>query len=441
MKHQVIILVYLGESILHMVKCFSGGNFDAFPEICETMEVIHSNFQPQSSKPPFKVYPEYKDVLSSEVGVSFEVFLKADGSETFSGFMLEARKSGNKVPQGIFSLKNTALSRLQKCDGINGKAVTQKDNSPKSIITVSWTASEAGQYYFRASFIQSFDIFWVDSSTPAPTSTHAPSSTPAPTSTHAPSSTPAPTSTHDPSSTPAPTSTHDPSSTPAPTSTHDPSSTPAPTSTEIKTYPQARHLFKSSLAMHLFSYLFLAECGPMLLKGDIRACLKGTSFLSLVFSLAAFFLLLTDTKEIEHVILSAVAASLNLCQTMLIFFLCGPSHELRKIFIWVLRVVAFLNFCFTIAAIYVGLVKQWFTNAFLWPSILMGIYLACQLLSYPFFIYGELKQRNRQQTASNNQICKVSCWCTCLYIFSGMNFAFTIALILLIFLQDFVTDS
>ncbi|XP_053359506.1 uncharacterized protein LOC128529917 isoform X2 [Clarias gariepinus] len=410
MKHQVIILVYLGESILHMVKCFSGGNFDAFPEICETMEVIHSNFQPQSSKPPFKVYPEYKDVLSSEVGVSFEVFLKADGSETFSGFMLEARKSGNKVPQGIFSLKNTALSRLQKCDGINGKAVTQKDNSPKSIITVSWTASEAGQYYFRASFIQSFDIFWVDSSTPAPTSTHAPSSTPAPTSTHAPSSTPAPTSTHDPSSTPAPTSTHDPSSTPAPTSTHDPSSTPAPTSThdpsstpaptsthnlsstpaptstEIKTYPQARHL-------------------------------------------------------IEHVILSAVAASLNLCQTMLIFFLCGPSHELRKIFIWVLRVVAFLNFCFTIAAIYVGLVKQWFTNAFLWPSILMGIYLACQLLSYPFFIYGELKQRNRQQTASNNQICKVSCWCTCLYIFSGMNFAFTIALILLIFLQDFVTDS
>ncbi|KAF5901482.1 putative ferric-chelate reductase 1 isoform X1, partial [Clarias magur] len=408
MKHQVIILIYLGGSILHLVKCFSGGSFDPFPEICETMGVIHANYQPQSSNPPFKVDPENIFVAHSDVGKFFNVTVSSDSFERFRGFMLEARKPGNKKPQGFFSLTNTVLSRLQKCDGMNGKAVTQTNNSPKTIITVKWTTSESGQYYFRASFIQSYEIFWIASWSPEP------SSTPAPTSTHIPSSTPAPTSTHIPSSTLAPTSTHIPSSTLAPSSTHDPFSTPAPTLTLISAsspgtgikISQPRYLFESSLAMHLFSYLFLAELGPLLMKDDVCVCLKVTSFLSLVFSMAAFFLLLTDTKEVEHVILSALAASMNLCQTILIFFLCGPSHELRKIFIWVLKVVAFLNVCFTIAAIYVGLVKQWFTNAFIWPSILMGIYLACQLLSYPFFIYGKLKLRNQQQTASNNQICK-----------------------------------
>ncbi|KAB5567375.1 hypothetical protein PHYPO_G00232050 [Pangasianodon hypophthalmus] len=449
MKPRVIIFIYFGGPILHFVKCYSNGNFDNDPDICQTMEVRHGNNQPQDTEPPFKVDPDNITVDLLDVGKSIDVTLKADSGETFRGFMLEARKSGNPTPQGIFSLLDPNLSRLQQCDGINGKAVTQTNNQRKAEVKVKWNVSETGVYFFRATFVKSYSTFWLASSTPVTTSTPAPvTTTTVMTSTSAISTSPSPST-----STPTSTSTtlsSDPVTTTTvmiSTSTISTSTSTASTSTSTTlssvttTAPPQTFLFESSLTLHLLSYLSLAECGLFLMKTHVCAWMKVTSFLSLAFSLAAFILLLIDNKQVEGKILAGVAASLNLCQTILIFFLCGPSHELRKIFCWVLRVVASINFCFTIAAIYVGLVEDCSKNPCFWPAILMGVYLACQLLSCPFFLYGILKQKNRQQTASSKQNCRVSYWCTCLVIFSGMNIAFTIALVLGIFLCHCTTDT
>lgn len=72
MKPKVIIFIYLGGPILHFVKCYSSGNFDAFPAICQTMEVVHSTYLPQNTEPPFKVVPDMISVSSSDVGKSFD---------------------------------------------------------------------------------------------------------------------------------------------------------------------------------------------------------------------------------------------------------------------------------------------------------------------------------------------------------------------------------
>lgn len=71
MKPQVIIFIYLGGLILHFVKCYSSGNFDAYPAICQTMKVVHSTYLPQNTEPPFKVIPDMIRVNSSDVGKSF----------------------------------------------------------------------------------------------------------------------------------------------------------------------------------------------------------------------------------------------------------------------------------------------------------------------------------------------------------------------------------
>ncbi|XP_047655733.1 uncharacterized protein LOC113655713 isoform X2 [Tachysurus fulvidraco] len=390
MKLQVIIFIYLGGSMLHFVKCYSSGNFDSIPVICQTMAVDHDNAQPQETEPPFKVDPDNITIGPEDVEKPIDVTLKADQGQSFKGFMLEARKPGDTTPQGSFVLTNPDLSRLQKCNGANGKAVTQTDNRRKTEIKVIWSASESGIYFFRATFVKEFSIFWLFKDVPS-TTTAPPTTT---------------------------------TTIMISTSTSD--SKPAPKEGLPELY----------LSQHLISYLSLAVCSPFLLKASVCVWMKVTSFLSLVFSLSAFILSVIHTKQLVGKILAGAAVSLNLGQTILIFFLCRPSHKLRTIFLWVLRVVAFINLCFTIAAIYFGLVELYSKNFCILPSILMGVYLACHLLSYPFFIYGKLKQKNQHQTASSRQIYKVSCWCSCLVIFSWMNIAFTIALELALFLCD-----
>ncbi|XP_060738242.1 uncharacterized protein LOC132854096 isoform X6 [Tachysurus vachellii] len=436
MKLQVIIFIYLGGSILHFVKCYSSGNFDHIPVICQTMAVDHYNIQPQETEPPFKVDPDNITIGPEDVGKPIDVTLNADKDQTFKGFMLEARKPGDTTPQGIFVLTNPDLTRLQKCNGANGKAVTQTDNRKKTEIKVIWSASERGIYFFRATFVKDLNIFWlfkdVPSTTLAPPTTTttiiiSTSTSDVPSTTLAP-----PTTT---TSIMISTSTSDvPSTTLAPPTTT--TSIMISTSTSDSKPAPKEGLPELYLSQHLISYLSLVVCSPFLLKASVCVWMKVTSFLSLVFSLSAFILSVIHTKQVVGKILAGAAVSLNLGQTILIFFLCRPSHKLRTIFLWVLKVVAFINLCFTIAAIYFGLVELYSKNFCILPSILMGVYLACHLMSFAFFIYGNLKQKNQHQTASSRQICKASCWCSCLVIFSLMSIAFTIALELALFLCD-----
>lgn len=54
--------------MLHFVKCFSDGNFDSDPAVCETMQVHHGSSQPQNTEPPFTVDPDNILVVPSTVG-------------------------------------------------------------------------------------------------------------------------------------------------------------------------------------------------------------------------------------------------------------------------------------------------------------------------------------------------------------------------------------
>ncbi|XP_066500945.1 putative ferric-chelate reductase 1 isoform X2 [Hoplias malabaricus] len=142
-----VLLIFLGGATLQFVKCFSDGDFDAFPEICQTMAVDHSDSLPQTSVNPYTVSPD--NVSVSDVGNTITVTLS--GTRSFRGFMLEARETDRGPPVGVFSLIDSTLSRLQMCNGNDGKAVTQNTNRDKNIVRAIWTAPNPGLYFFRES--------------------------------------------------------------------------------------------------------------------------------------------------------------------------------------------------------------------------------------------------------------------------------------------------
>ncbi|KAG7332506.1 hypothetical protein KOW79_004340 [Hemibagrus wyckioides] len=329
------------------------------------MAVKHGSAKPQEGESPYKIDPDNITVVPEDVGKPIKVTLRADIGESFNGFMLEARKPGDTNPQGTFSLKEESLTRLQECDGINGKAVTQTNNRKKTLITITWSASETGIYFFRATFTKTYDIFWLTKD--VPNTTLAPPTTTTIIMSDVSSTTLAP-----------------------PTTITKMNSTSGMLIQSNLTTPTSAAI-SISLTHHVIAYSALAESSPLLVKDSVCVWTKVTSFLSLAFSLAAFILSMIDTGQVVGKILAGVVVSLNLGQTILIFFLCGPSHKLRKIFFCVLRVAIFINLCFT---------------------------------------------ENTHQTTSSRRNRRVSYWCTGLVVFSCMNVALTIAFVLVLFLCD-----
>ncbi|KAL6458974.1 hypothetical protein MHYP_G00324460 [Metynnis hypsauchen] len=85
------------------------------------------------------------------------------------------------------------------------------------------------------------------------------------------------------------------------------------------------------LIMLLASYLSLVEGFPFLMKHrKLRnvVVMQVSSVLSLLFSLVAFIISLILTELIAAKVLTGLAVFLSLCQVIVIFSFCGPSHEL-----------------------------------------------------------------------------------------------------------------
>ncbi|TRY76049.1 hypothetical protein DNTS_031955 [Danionella cerebrum] len=136
------LLVLFGFTMVKMINCFTDGTL--LESVCQTMEIMHG-LNPESSPVPFRVTPEELSVGPSQVGTSFSVTLTADSERSFRGFMLEARQCDNCAPAGTFSGIDTSLSVLICSD----QAVAQFDSTEKTIVTVSWRPTAAGQYFFR----------------------------------------------------------------------------------------------------------------------------------------------------------------------------------------------------------------------------------------------------------------------------------------------------
>ncbi|XP_037391557.1 uncharacterized protein PB18E9.04c-like isoform X2 [Pygocentrus nattereri] len=592
----ILLFIYLGGTTLPFVKCFSDGNFDGYQDVCQSMAVDHDgqpNQNPASN--PFTVVPDYVDVT-----VLPTVVTANSASQPFRGFMLEARETNDGPPVGVFSLLDSSISRLQSCNGAAGSAVTQIDNQDKTAVTVSWSAPNTGRYYFRATFVENFDIFWLRKDISPPTTTTTPftttstSSTPftttstssTPFTTMSTSSTPftttptssTPFTTTSTSSTPftttptsstpfttTPTSstpftttstfstpftttstsalttvTSVPISTPqpdpttvtevtsatsvrastlaisstdttvasthalhsastllsgpttitevkslVPTSTTDPTTSSASLGMSTKGFSSIDTTVTSTHALHsastqlshpttitevttlvltstavpstytdttsaksdlsvckpgsdwslvllLATYLSLVEGFPFLMKHRKQrnvVVMQVSSVLSLLFSLVAFIISLILTELVAAKVLTGLAVFLSLCQVIVIFSFCGPSHELRRPLCWAFGLLAFANICLTTAAIFVGFVK---CKICLWLLIVMAAYLAFDLLFYMLCLIFTFKKPGQISQ-------RISFRSVCLVILTLGNIAFTVALTTGIFLCNYGT--
>ncbi|XP_072537787.1 uncharacterized protein [Salminus brasiliensis] len=466
--YTLLLLFYLGGTTLQLVKCFSDGNLDETPDVCNTMAPDHGTFRNLDF---FTIAPHCFIVAQS--GLSGTVTLRRQRSY-FSGFMLEARDINDNVPLGEFSLLNPEISRLQTCHG-SPSAVTQINNQDKNEVSVKWTAPAPGQYYFVATFVQDLGSWFRTSlnlsadcetliniaatsasqqttvtTTLVPTSATTCVKTESITST---ATTVTSTSTSAPNQTSVSTTITEvitslvtslatsTAFTTSPDNTTAKATTPVSIATsDLTTVSTARQNCTYSkfgtdciLVLLLLSYLFLAEVFLLLVKHRKRKCLvamKVCSILSVVLSTVAFILLLVFTKLVVAQVLTGLAVLLNLLQIIMIFLFRGPSHELlfrRRHFCWAFGLFAFVNFCLISAAIFVGL--WFFKNQCLWLLIVMAVYLACDLL---FFLYFSnfackaLEPLHRKMTLG-------SCYLVSLIIIILLNVAFTIALIAGIF--------
>ncbi|MBN3321596.1 FRRS1 reductase, partial [Atractosteus spatula] len=100
---------------------------------------------------------------SYKEGDSITVTLQAN-SNSFKGFLLEARETGGSSnPVGTFTVAG-ADSKGLSCNGIQNSAVTQTTSSSKSTISATWKAPTSGSLKdieFRATFVTSKSVFWV----------------------------------------------------------------------------------------------------------------------------------------------------------------------------------------------------------------------------------------------------------------------------------------
>lgn len=54
--------------MLHFVTCYSGGDFNKVPDICQTMAVEHGTAKPQEGESPYKIVPDNITVVPEHLG-------------------------------------------------------------------------------------------------------------------------------------------------------------------------------------------------------------------------------------------------------------------------------------------------------------------------------------------------------------------------------------
>ena len=135
----------------------SGKRTGAPDDACQSMTPGgHYGSSAQTSTAPYTVQlsqAKYK------AGASIDVTISGKGT-VFKGFLLQARSSdGGTDAYGSFT--NLPSEARAACI-TGGAAATHTSNTEKESITVRWTAPDpaVGQVVFRATVVESFDVWW-----------------------------------------------------------------------------------------------------------------------------------------------------------------------------------------------------------------------------------------------------------------------------------------
>ncbi|XP_072918869.1 putative ferric-chelate reductase 1 isoform X2 [Hemitrygon akajei] len=162
--HTCFVVLFITSIFLVDVSGYPDGNVGA---VCESMLPSHGAAA-QASVAPYQVIASN---TTFNPGDTIQVTLKGNSSETFRGFMLEARntQSSSTIPLGKFTTTDSQ-AQLLSCD-VNGatyadSAVSHISKSEKSEIIVNWTAPNSNDIVFRATFVQTMKFFWTEVSSP-----------------------------------------------------------------------------------------------------------------------------------------------------------------------------------------------------------------------------------------------------------------------------------
>nr|XP_015210525.1 PREDICTED: ferric-chelate reductase 1 [Lepisosteus oculatus] len=155
-KRRLFFILLVCKSAVLGVMGYGNG---AVTSACSNMVPNHGGSNQTVTSP----YSVTRSQNSYKEGDSITVTLQAN-SNSFKGFLLEARETGGSSnPVGTFTVAG-ADSKGLSCNGIQNSAVTQTTSSSKSTISATWKAPTSGnlkEIEFRATFVQSKNVFWV----------------------------------------------------------------------------------------------------------------------------------------------------------------------------------------------------------------------------------------------------------------------------------------
>ncbi|XP_056108358.1 uncharacterized protein LOC130086183 [Rhinichthys klamathensis goyatoka] len=438
------LLILSFGSMLRLISCYSDGSFLEEGQ-CQAMNIIHLDrsgvqISAQNTEAPFKVEPE--NVTVSEGNTGRITVTLSGGSSQFEGFMLDSRECDNCPSVGTFSLDDLDNSQLI----CGGSVVVHINNLKKNSIRVFWTHTAAASrlFFFRAAVVEDFFKFWrrkkinVPSTTPLPSETSAhtrltTSPTIFPTDSHATgTSTAPPISEANSTQTNLTTST-----TTFTTSNIDSQATVTSTSPS-----QCAQYMRCVLALLLFSRLCFLGGSSLLII--IRPVLEKTttmsaSVLELASKTIAVILVLIKANKYECVYecagfrftaLTVAAMVSSLLHTITVLLHCGPSHELRKCWLYAIVMVDLMNTTITTTAIFVG---TWCFKE-CWLPILMGVYVVWEIMLYlgsVCYEHTEKYQTRKRVRKNQNHILekRISPWLLMFIIFTILNVSLTAALI------------
>ncbi|XP_048067175.1 uncharacterized protein LOC125280578 isoform X2 [Megalobrama amblycephala] len=349
-----LLIFSFGFTMLKFISCYSDGSI--LDDQCGVIKinVNHFNIPPQTTEAPFEVD------WTAEGNESRKVTLSAT-SDHFRGFMLDLRNCDGRFNFSLVAQDNNHLI-------CGDRVMTQSNNLRKTSVSGLWTPESTRQCLFRAVFIKEFSMFWEKDFT-------VPSTTPPPTD--------------------------------SPTYSHSQSTVTPPS------HPQCVQYLRCILALLLFSRMCFLRGSSLLIiiRPDLKKmAILNASVLELACKTVAVILVLIKTIKYECVYkcagvqtvftaLTVAAMVSSLLHTITVSLRCGPSHELRKYWLYAIIIVDLMNTIITTTAI---IFRTWCFEE-RWLPILMGVYVVWEIMLYLGLVCVEQMEKYQTRKKVGNQ--------------------------------------
>ncbi|XP_075142541.1 putative ferric-chelate reductase 1 [Leptodactylus fuscus] len=153
MEHSIALLIV---GCLGTALGWPSGKINAS---CDNMLPVHGGNVPQSSVSPYVITVSNTTFVPGDT-ITVTIQSKS-GSDTFKGFLLEARLIGGDWITGSFTILDSSISQTLTCGTQANAAVSHTDSNLKKSISASWTAPQgAGPVRFRATILNTYSTFW-----------------------------------------------------------------------------------------------------------------------------------------------------------------------------------------------------------------------------------------------------------------------------------------